>query len=170
MLIRQKVYDSTAGYVYYEKDHLDATPGSGETTPNHTDNLVGGTHQVVSTRENPGVEKYSASLQTLDDTPAILWSDPTAAARPVTLQAIVGAQETGLSRSDHRHFLIQATNFVSTEASWSIVSTEVSAAGTGGSAGWTAAFILTSDIVELQVVGDAGDPVNWMAEVTVKLV
>lgn len=52
-LITQKVYDSTAGYVYYTKSFIDPTPGSTETEPNHTDNLVAGTHQIVSDKEAP---------------------------------------------------------------------------------------------------------------------
>lgn len=167
-LILQKVFDVTAGYVYYEKDVVDATPSPGETTPNHTNSLVAGTHQIVSTRDDSSIEKYAPSIQTPNATPVILWTDPLAVARLVVLEALIGAKETGIGRADYRHFKIVASNFVDSEATWGITTTEVSAAGTGGSSTWTAQFILTSDVVELQVVGDASITVNWAAEITVR--
>lgn len=167
-LILQKVFDVTAGYVYYTKGFIDAAPLSGETTPNHTDDLVAGTHQVVSTTDDPNNESYAALVATPDDTPLILWSDPAAVGRLVTLEALIGAKETGIGRADYRHFKVVASNFADSEATWGITTTEVSAEGTGGSAAWTAEFILTSDVVELQVVGDASIAVNWTAEITVR--
>ena len=44
----QRVYDSTAGFVYYTDTAVNATPLSTATTPNHTNNLVAGTHSVIA--------------------------------------------------------------------------------------------------------------------------
>jgi hypothetical protein len=47
-VIYQKVYDSTAGFVYYTDSVVNPTPLSTATTPNHTNALVGGTHSVIA--------------------------------------------------------------------------------------------------------------------------
>lgn len=44
----QQVFDSTAGYCYWASTTETATPTSGETTPNHTNNLVAGEHVVLA--------------------------------------------------------------------------------------------------------------------------
>ena len=47
----QRIYDTgVGGWVYYSKVAIDPTPLAGETTPNHTNNLVAGTHEVLTTR------------------------------------------------------------------------------------------------------------------------
>ena len=45
--IFQRIYDSTAGYVYYTQETVNPTPAFDETTPNHTNNLVAATHEVI---------------------------------------------------------------------------------------------------------------------------
>lgn len=42
----QRVYDTTAGWCYYQKTEIDETPLSTETTPNHTNNLT--IHEVIA--------------------------------------------------------------------------------------------------------------------------
>lgn len=46
--VYQRVYDSTVGFVYYAASAVNPTPISTATTPNHTNNLVGGTHAVIA--------------------------------------------------------------------------------------------------------------------------
>ena len=45
--IFQRIYDSTAGYVYYTQETVNPAPAFDETTPNHTNNLVASTHEVI---------------------------------------------------------------------------------------------------------------------------
>lgn len=45
--IIQRIWDTTAGWCQYTKSSFDSTPLSTETEPNHTDNLVAGTHQKL---------------------------------------------------------------------------------------------------------------------------
>ena len=52
MLYAQKIYDTTAGWCYYELTTVTATPTSGQTTPNHTNNLVAASHGVLAVRED----------------------------------------------------------------------------------------------------------------------
>ena len=47
-VIYQKVYDSSAGFVYYTDSVVNPTPLDTATTPNHTNALVGGTHSVIA--------------------------------------------------------------------------------------------------------------------------
>ncbi len=48
MLYHQKIFDSTAGWCFYTKTSVDASPLTSETTPSHTNNLVAGSHSVVA--------------------------------------------------------------------------------------------------------------------------
>ena len=46
----QRVYDTVlAVWCYYTKTFLDPAPAPGDTTPNHTGNLLAGSHTVVRT-------------------------------------------------------------------------------------------------------------------------
>jgi len=46
---RQRVYSPFAGaWCYYTKTTIDLTPLSTETTPNHADDIVAGSHSVVA--------------------------------------------------------------------------------------------------------------------------
>lgn len=49
--ILQRIYDTGVGWVYYEKNAVDAAPGTSETRPNHTNNLVAASHTVLGERE-----------------------------------------------------------------------------------------------------------------------
>jgi hypothetical protein len=166
-LYYQRIYDSTAGWVYYTKDVVDAAPSSGETTPNHTDNLVAATHEVLSSLEDSKVEEYVAEGSTSDGTQTVIWTDPSGP-RLIVVEALVGARETGLTRSDHKHFKILATTFASTEGTWTVVTTE-GIAGAAGAAAWAADFILSgSDEIQLAVTGEAATTIEWFAKITVR--
>lgn len=48
--IQQRIYDSAVGWCYYVKTFRDPLPSVADTQPNHTNNLVGGTHQLLGIR------------------------------------------------------------------------------------------------------------------------
>lgn len=43
----QRIYDSSVGYVYYTQGVVNPTPDVADTTPNHTNNLVAATHEII---------------------------------------------------------------------------------------------------------------------------
>lgn len=46
--LAQRIFDTgVAGYVYYVKNEVDTNPAPGETSPNHTNNLVAATHEIL---------------------------------------------------------------------------------------------------------------------------
>jgi len=45
----QRVYDTTAGWCHYTTIAINPTPLAGDTTPNHTNNLLAGAHVVLRT-------------------------------------------------------------------------------------------------------------------------
>jgi hypothetical protein len=45
--IIQRIWDTTAGWCQYTQQDFDPAPDPGDTEPNHTGNLVVGTHQVL---------------------------------------------------------------------------------------------------------------------------
>lgn len=46
--IRQRIYDSSlAQYVYYSDTAVTTSPAAGVTVPNHTNNLVTATHEII---------------------------------------------------------------------------------------------------------------------------
>lgn len=47
-VVRQRIYDSSlAQYVYYTDSAVNTSPTSGDTIPNHTNNLVADTHEIL---------------------------------------------------------------------------------------------------------------------------
>jgi hypothetical protein len=45
--IIQRIWDTTVGWCQYSSSVVNTSPLSTETEPNHTDNLVVGTHQII---------------------------------------------------------------------------------------------------------------------------
>jgi len=45
--IIQRIWDTGVGWCQYTQETFNPTPASGDTEPNHTNNLVAGTHQKL---------------------------------------------------------------------------------------------------------------------------
>jgi hypothetical protein len=48
VILSQRIYDSSAGWCWYQSSALTETPATTDTTPNHTDNLVAGTYERLT--------------------------------------------------------------------------------------------------------------------------
>ncbi len=47
VLLVQRIFDTGAGWCHYTQATFNPTPLAGETTPNHTDNLVAASHAKI---------------------------------------------------------------------------------------------------------------------------
>lgn len=104
---------------------------------------------------------------TADATPADIFTDA-AGPRLLAVEALVWAEETGLARTNYRHFKLVAQQYVTFEANWQITSTAIAEGGSAGAAAWDAAFVLVANQLTLQVTGAAATTINWRARITIR--
>lgn len=93
--IKQRVYDSMAGWCEYSKPELDPTPAATETTPNHTNNITVGSHEVIGEVPHP-LEGGITLTASEYGTPVVSGTVPNSINVSVGGGAIVGALNDGV--------------------------------------------------------------------------
>jgi hypothetical protein len=120
----------------------------------------------ISSGGEPGA--ILAEVSTTDATPTALYLAESALQ---AFEAVVWAEETGLSRALFRHFKLSGSLYVTSEATWLIANAAIASEGAAGAATWAAAFALTTpqqtEMLTLQVTGAFGVNIDWHAKITI---
>lgn len=170
-IITQRIYDSTAGWCVYETPEvIDAAPSSGDTTPNHTSNLVAGTHEVLGIRDDIRIKEWVVTGTTAaDEAPTELWSLGNTSFELLMFEAQVHAYYTGVGTDGSAFFQLGAQTDAAAEATFLVTTGEIGTVTAGTVTGWTAQFVAGASgyPVTLEVDSGSTDTVTWNALIKV---